>query len=491
MTKKVLAFDFGASSGRAMLAEFDKENKKISMTEIHRFPNIPVVQNNTMYWDVLRLLSEMKQGILLAQKHGRIDAIGIDTWGVDFGMLDKDGQLIANPVHYRDRRTEGMPEEIYESIMAKDDIYSKTGTQSLRINTLYQLYYLYKYKKDIMSCVDKILLMPDLFAYFLTGKMRTEITEASTTNLLDPKTLEWDSELIDKLSINKDIFADFIRPGQIYGELSDEICSELECEKIPVVAVATHDTASAVVSAATDEHTAYISCGTWSLFGTEMPKPIITAESMKYGITNEIGYNGSVRFLKNIIGLWIVQQSKRHWEMSGEKLNYTILGDEARAAEPFKCYIDCDAPEFELGENLPDKIKKYCERTNQFIPQTRGETVRCIYQSLAMKYKSTIRMLEDVTGMSITRINMVGGGIQDKTLCRNTANATGCTVIAGPVEATVMGNIAVQLIALGEIKGLEEAREIIANSADYCIYEPEDTALWDTHYEEYLGILGK
>ncbi len=491
MNKKVLAFDFGASSGRAMLAEFDNVNRKISMTEIHRFPNIPVVQNNTMYWDVLRLLSEMKQGILLAQKHGKIDAIGIDTWGVDFGMLDKDGQLIANPVHYRDRRTEGMPEEIYENIISQDDIYAKTGTQSLRINTLYQLYYLYKYKKNIMNCVDKILLMPDLFAYFLTGKMRTEITDASTTNLLNPETLEWDTDLLDKLSVNKDIFADFIRPGQIYGELSDEICSELECDKIPVVAVATHDTASAVVSAATDEHTAYISCGTWSLFGTEMPKPVITEESMKYGITNEIGYNGSVRFLKNIIGLWIVQQSKRHWEMSGEKLNYTILGDEARASEPFKCYIDCDAPEFELGENLPDKIAKYCERTNQFVPQTRGEIVRCIYQSLAMKYKSTIRMLEDVTGMNITRINMVGGGIQDKTLCRNTANATGCTVIAGPVEATVMGNIAVQLIALGEIKDLAEAREIIANSADYCIYEPEDTALWDTHYEEYLGILGK
>lgn len=491
MNKKVLAFDFGASSGRAMLAEFDKENRKISMTEIHRFPNIPVTMNNTLYWDVLRLLGEMKQGIILAQKYGKIDAIGIDTWGVDFGMLDKDGQLVANPVNYRDRRTEGMPEEIYENIMSKDDIYKKTGTQSLRINTIYQLYYLYKYKKNIMNCVDKILLMPDLFAYFLTGKMRTEITDASTTNLLNPETLEWDEELMSKLSIDKNIFADFIRPGQVYGELSDEICSELECDKIPVVAVATHDTASAVVSAATDSNTAYISCGTWSLFGTEMPKPVITKESMEYGITNEIGYNGSVRFLKNIIGLWIVQQSKRHWEMSGEKLTYTILGDEARACEPFKCYIDCDAPEFELGENLPDKIAKYCERTNQYVPTTRGEKVRCIYQSLAMKYKSTIKMLEEVTGMDIKRINMVGGGIQDRTLCQSTANATGCTVIAGPVEATVIGNIAVQLIALGEIKDLKEAREIIANSAEYVYYEPQDNELWNAHYNDYLAVLGK
>lgn len=491
MSKRVLAFDFGASSGRAMLAEYDKENKKINMTEIHRFPNIPVTQNGTMYWDVLRLLNEMKQGIILATKHGKIDAIGIDTWGVDFGMLDKDGQLLANPVHYRDRRTEGMLEEVYENVMPKDEIYQRTGTQSLRINTIYQLYYLYTYKKEIMKNVDKILLMPDLFAYFLTGKMRTEITEASTTNLLNPRTLEWDMELIEKLSVNKDIFADFIRPGEFYGELSDEICAELECDKIPVVAVATHDTASAVVSADTNENTAYISCGTWSLFGTEMQKPVITKNSMEYCITNEIGYNGSVRFLKNIIGLWIVQQSKRHWEMSGEKLDYTILGNEARAVAPFQSFIDCDAPEFELGENLPDKIAKYCERTGQKVPSCRGETVQCIYQSLAMKYKSTIKMLEDVTGMNITRINMVGGGIQDRSLCQNTANATGCKVIAGPVEATVMGNIAVQLIALGEIENLEQAREIIANSADYAYYEPENTELWAEHYEEYLNILGK
>ncbi len=491
MSKKVLAFDFGASSGRAMLAEFDKESRKISMTEIHRFPNILVTQNGTMYWDILRLLNEMKQGIILAQKYGKIDAIGIDTWGVDFGMLDKDGQLVSNPVNYRDRRTEGMPEEIYENIISENDIYKRTGTQGLRINTIYQLYYLFKNKKELMGCVDKILLVPDLFAYFLTGKMRTEITDASTTNLLDPRTLTWDTELMEMLGINKNIFADFIRPGEFYGELSDEICQELECDKIPVVAVATHDTASAVVSAQTNENTAYISCGTWSLFGTEMAKPVMTEASMKESITNEIGYNGSVRFLKNIIGLWIVQQSKRHWEMSGEKLNYTILGDEARAADPFKCFIDCDAPEFELGENLPEKIAQYCERTGQFVPQTRGEIVRCIYQSLAMKYKSTVKTLEAVTGMDITRINMLGGGIQDRTLCQNTANATGCTVIAGPVEATVMGNIAVQLIALGEIKDLEEAREIIANSADYAVYEPENTELWAEHYGEYLNILGK
>ncbi len=491
MSKKVLAFDFGASSGRAMLAEFDKENRKIAMKEVHRFPNTPVTVNGTLYWNVLSLLHEMKQGILKAKKESTFDAIGIDTWGVDFGMLDKDGNLVMNPVHYRDRRTEGMPEEIYGNIIPADEIYKKTGTQSLRINTIYQLYYLFKYKKEIMKNVDKVLMMPDLFAYFLTGKMRTEITEASTSNLLDPRTLTWDKDLMEKLSINPDIFADFIRPGQIYGELSDEICAELECDKVPVVAVATHDTASAVVSAATNDHTAYISCGTWSLFGTEMPKPVITEKSQANGVTNEIGYNGSVRFLKNIIGLWIVQQSKRHWEMSGEKLDYVILGNEARASAPFKSFIDCDAPEFELGENLPDKIQKYCERTNQYVPQTRGEIVRTIYQSLAMKYKSTIKMLDDVTGMDIDCINMVGGGIQDKSICQFTADATGCKVIAGPVEATVMGNIAVQLIALGEIKDLAEAREIIANSADYAYYEPNDTKTWDAHYDDYLRILGK
>lgn len=491
MSKKVLAFDFGASSGRAMLAEFDKDNRKINMQEIHRFPNIPVTVNGTLYWDILRLLNEMKQGIILAKKFGKIDAIGIDTWGVDFGMVDKDGMLLSSPVHYRDRRTEGMPEEVWANIMSKDDIYKRTGTQGLRINTIYQLYYLFTRKKELMKDVDSILLMPDLFAYFLTGVKKTEICEASTTNLLDPRNLTWDAELMSKLGIDKRVFADFIRPGEIYGELSDEICQELECDKIPVVAVATHDTASAVVSAATNDHTAYISCGTWSLFGMELPKPVITDASNANSITNEIGYNGSVRFLKNIIGLWIVQQSKRHWEMSGEKLDYTMLGNESRAAAPFKSFIDCDAPEFELGENLPDKIQKYCERTAQPVPQTRGEIVRCIYQSLAMKYKSTIKMLDEVTGKTIDTINMVGGGIQDKSLCQYTANATGCKVIAGPVEATVMGNIAVQLIALGEIKDLAEAREVIANSADYAYYEPEDTKTWDQHYADYEKILGK
>lgn len=481
-----LAYDFGASSGRGIIGEYDGE--KLSLREIHRFSNDPVNLAGAFCWDFPGLFNQVKQGLL--KTDCEISSIGIDTWGVDYGLLDNAGRLISNPYHYRDLRTEGFPEGAY-STMSKEDIFSRTGLAFLNFNTLYQLLASQKDTPYLLDNASKLLMMPDLFAYFLTGKMRCEITDASTTNLLNPATLEWDMELIEKLNVNKDIFADFIRPGEVYGELSDEICRELECDKIPVVAVATHDTASAVVSAATNENTAYISCGTWSLFGTEMPKPIITKESEEYCITNEIGYNGSVRFLKNIIGLWIVQQSKRHWEMSGEKLDYVILGNEARAVKPFLSFIDCDAPEFELGENLPEKIAQYCERTGQHVPECRGETVQCIYQSLAMKYKATIKMLEDVTGMNITRINMVGGGIQDKSLCQNTANATGCQVIAGPVEATVMGNIAVQLIALGEIKDLEEARQIIANSADYAYYQPENTELWAEHYNEYLNILGK
>ena len=491
MCKKVLAFDFGASSGRAMLGEFDRDAGQIRVTEIRRFENNPVFQNGTMYWDVLRLLHEMKQSILAAQKYGRIDGIGIDTWGVDFGMIDRNGQLLANPVNYRDKRTEGMPQEVFQ-ILPQSEIYKHTGTQFMRINTLYQLHYLNTRRKELLSLTDKILLMPDLFAYFLTGCMRTEITEASTTNLFNPNRLDWDDDILKALSLDRGLFADFIRPGEMYGMLSDAICGELGCEKIPVFAVTTHDTASAVVSASLTESSAYISCGTWSLMGVELQKPVITKESEQCGITNEIGHSATVRFLKNIMGLWLIQQSKRHWEMEmhGEKLTWPQLCEEARSAQGFRCYVDCDAPEFEIGENLPLKVQEFCRRTGQYVPQTRAEIACCIYQSLAMKYKYTIKLLEKATGKKIDRINMVGGGIQDTSLCQNTASATNCTVVAGPVEATVMGNLSVQFIALGEIKDIPQARQVIANSAETVIYTPKDVDLWDQHFETFCKAVG-
>ena len=488
MGKRVLAFDFGASSGRAMIGEY--ENGKITATEIHRFSNDTVIVHGRMHWDILRLFFEVKTAINKAVKTGPVDAIGIDTWGVDFGLIDKNGELIGNPVHYRDERTVGMPEEVFD-IIPKHELYQKTGIQTMRINTLYQLYYISKYRPETMEKVDKILFMPDLIAYFLTGAMRAEETISSTSNIIDPRVKDWDRDLLKKLGIREDIFAPTIHPGETYGMLTDALCEEFDCKPIPVIAVCTHDTASAVVSAPTDKDFIYISCGTWSLFGTELPSPLINDASEKIDYTNEGGHNGTTRFLRNIMGLWLIQESRRQWNREGADVSYADLEREALAAEPFRCFIDCDAPEFETAGDLPNRVRRFCEVTGQYVPKTRGEVMRCIYESLAMKYKLNYNTLCEISGKDFGQINMLGGGIKDTLLCRLTAAATGATVLAGPTEATVMGNVAVQLIALGEIASVGDARATIGNSIELMTYAPENTEAWDKAYEEYRRYLGK
>ncbi len=488
MSKRVLAFDFGASSGRAMLGEY--ENGKIEVTEIHRFSNDTVMVHGRMHWDILRLFFEVKTAINKAVKMGKVDAIGIDTWGVDFGMLNPEGELVSNPVCYRDERTVGMPEEVFEKI-SKHDLYAKTGSQTMRINTIYQLYYMAKYRPEIMKNVDKILFTPDLMAYFLTGAKRAEATISSTSNFLDPYTKKFDTELLEMLGIPSRILPELIQPGESYGTLTKELCEEFDCDPIPVIAVCTHDTASAVAAAPAEGDFVYISCGTWSLFGTELKAPLINDESEKIDYTNEGGYNNTTRFLRNIMGLWLIQESRRQWIREGFNVSYADLENEALAAEPFKCFIDCDAPEFELPGNLPERVCKFCEVTGQYVPQTRGEIMRCIYQSLAMKYKLNHKNLCQITGNDYKQINMLGGGIKDTLLCRMTANATNTTVKAGPIEATVMGNIAVQMIALGEIASLSEARKIIENSIEMKTYIPTEADVWDKAYAEYSKYLGK
>ena len=471
-----------------MLGEYD--GNCIRATEIHRFSNDPVIVGKTMYWDVLRLFHEVKQGIIRAMQTGGIDAIGIDTWGVDFGLLDKNGELLGNPVNYRDERTVGMPEEVFR-IIPREELYAMTGTQTMRINTIYQLYYLAHYRPELMAQTDKILFMPDLLAYFLTGAKRAESTIASTSNFLDPEKKVFRRDLLERLGINPSILPDMIEPGEIYGTLTDELCAELGCPPVPVMAVCTHDTASAVAAAPADRDFVYISCGTWSLFGTELPRPLINEKSASVEYTNEGGYNKTTRFLKNIVGLWLIQESRRQWRKEGQEVSFADLEHDALGAEPFRCFIDCDAPEFAIAGDLPRRVQKFCRVTGQYVPQTRGEIMRCIYQSLAMKYKLNYNMLCDITGKSYGQINMLGGGIKDTLLCRLTADATRTTVLAGPIEATVMGNIAVQLIALGEIKDLAEARAIIGRSVDLATYTPTDPDSWDAHYEAYRSILGR
>ena len=485
--KRILAFDFGASSGRAMLAVL--KDGKIEMEEIHRFSNDTVIVRGTMYWDILRLFFEIKAGITKALQKGGFDAIGIDTWGVDFGLLNKKGDLLANPVHYRDRRTEGMLEEVFE-IVPKDELYRMTGTQCLRINTIYQLMYLKNHEPELLAQTDKILLIPDLFAYMLTGEMRSEESIVSTTNLFDPNNRDWNFELIDRLGLPRSIFAPAIKPGDIYGTLSDEICEELGCEKVPVIAVATHDTASAVAATPSlSDDFVYISCGTWSLFGIESNHPIISDEAANANFTNEGGFDDTTRFLKNIMGLWLIQESRRQWRREGIEVGFDTLENEALASEPFRCFINVDDPLFETAGNLPKRVCQYCERTGQYVPQTRGEIMRCIYQSLAMKYKYTFNKLNELGDKEYRRINILGGGIKDKLLCQMTANACNVEVLAGPTEATVMGNIAVSCYALGEIKDFHEIRQVVSNSTELKQYLPCDNEAWEKAYADYIKVL--
>ena len=488
MSKKVLAFDFGASSGRAMLAEFD--GKDITMNEIHRFSNDPVKLQGTFYWDILRLMHEIKQGIVKAVNAGGFDAIGIDTWGVDFGLLDKEGKLLGNPLHYRDENTMGIIEEA-DKVVPKAEIYERTGIQFARYNSLFQLYSLATKRPDILERAEKMLFIPDLMAYFLTGEMKAEFTIASTSQMLDAKTQAWDDELLEKLSIPKKILPEIIPCGSISGMLSDEICEELGCKKVPVIAVASHDTGSAVVAVpnVTDDFI-YISCGTWSLFGTELSKPIINEKTEKYNFTNEGGYGGKVRLLKNIMGLWLIQESRRQWIREGFDVSYGDLEKEALACEPFKCFVDVDDDAFSLPGNLPKRIQEFCQKTGQYVPQTRGEIMRCIYQSLAMKYRYTYERLEDITGKKYDAIHMIGGVTKDNLLCQMTADFCKINVIAGPIEATATGNVAVQMIALDEFKNITDARQIIANSLNPVYYNPRAEIDCEAAYREFLKYIG-
>lgn len=480
----VLAFDFGASSGRAILGSF--ENGKITLTELHRFDNEPVKMNGGFYWDLPKLFYEIRQGLLKAEKY-EYESIGIDTWGVDYALVDKDGMLLGNPYNYRDERTVPVFENLKKEI-SENELYKQTGIQNLNINTLYQLLETKKNHPELYSLGDKLILMPDLFGYLLTGKIYAERTMASTTQLLNPNTKEWNEELISRLGLDLNKFPSLVDSGEKIAPLKEEICKELGIKPKWLTAVAGHDTASAVVAIpAKNKDFVYISCGTWSLFGTELDSPCITEQSAKMNLSNETGYDKTTRFLKNISGLWIIQETRRQFRRDGKDYSYADMEKMAREAKPFTCFIDPDDPRFTPPGNQIKRIKDFCCETGQYIPETDGEIVRCIYESLAMKYKYTFENLKKCTGKSFKTIHMVGGGTKDGFLCRMTADATGVPVIAGPIEATAAGNVAVQLISLGKIKDLKEARKIISDSFDVVEYLPQDES-FNEHYNVFCQL---
>ncbi len=487
MTKRVLAFDFGASSGRAIIGCFDGD--KITLEEVHRFSNDPVSVGGTVYWDVLRLFYEIKQGIIKAKIAGGFDSIGIDTWGVDFGLIDSEGKLMENPVHYRDARTVGLVDEAFKT-MPKEKLYGITGIQFMELNTLFQLISLKKYRPWMLERADKMLFMPDLFGYMLTGKMCAEYSIASTSQLIDLDKRTWSKEILDAFGIKESVFAPLVQPGTVLGELSKEVCEECGVDPVPVISVCGHDTQSAITSVpCEDGDFAFLSSGTWSLFGTELDKPIVNETSMNINITNEGGFDGSTGFLKNIIGLWLIQESRRQWKREGKEYSYADLEKLALAAEPFKCFIDPDAPEFVPHGNIPERVREFCRKTGQYVPETVGEIMRCIYESLAMKYRLTFEKLRECTERDYPVIHVIGGGTKDGLLCQMTANSCDRTVKAGPIEATVMGNVAVQLMSDGSVKNIGQARKIVAESSELKTFEPKDTDKWAGAYEDFLKVV--
>lgn len=460
---KVLAFDFGASSGRAIKASYD--GSKISYQEIHRFDNVPIIDDTGVHHNVDMIFDEIKTAI---EKAGKVDSLAFDTWGVDYALLDENGKLVSQPYHYRDERTADALDRL-KSKMDYNDLYKKSGNQIMNINTLFQLC-----SDDKLKNAKGILFMPDLFSYLLCGNKVCEHTIASTSQMLNPVDKAWNDDILNAFEIDKGIFAPLTPSATVVGEYNG----------IKVVSVAGHDTQCAVSAMPnTNENTAFLSCGTWSLIGCELDEPILTEQSNALELSNELGANGKINYLKNISGLWLIQETKKALALQGESYSYNDLEQLARKTEPFKCLVDPDSPMLSSHGNLPDKIKSFCAKTNQAVPSTVGELVRCIYESLALKYRYALEQISECTGKEFTSLNLLGGGTKDGFLCELTANSINLPVLAGPIEATALGNIVLQLVALGELESVDEGRNLIASSEEIKKYEPCHNSSWDKAYE--------
>ena len=484
-----LAFDLGAESGRGVLGHFDGE--RLNLEELHRFPNGGVRVLDSLHWDVLRLWTDIKAALsMCAQKSTALSGIGIDTWGVDFGLLGKGDVLLGFPYHYRDSRTDGMLEEAFRRL-PRATLFERSGCQFLQINTLYQLLSIVMHKSPLLDVAETFLMIPDLFNFWLTGRKVCEFTDATTTQFYDPRKKDWSKEICTALSLPFEILPEVVQPGTPLGTLRPSVAAETGLPEIPVIAPACHDTGSAVaaVPAQTDSW-AYISSGTWSLMGIEVPEPIVTDQALALNFTNEGGVENTFRFLKNIMGLWLVQECRRTWAQAGDQMSYIQITELAEKAKPFGALIDPDDDVFLPPGDMPARIADYCKHTGQTPPSDVGEILRCALESLALKYRWVLEKLESIRGGPIEVIHIVGGGAQNRILCQFTADATGTPVIAGPIEATAIGNIAVQAIACDLIGSISEAREVVHRSFDVVTYEPRKSAGWDQAYEHFLKITG-
>jgi len=487
-TYHFLGLDIGASSGRTVLGKLQDE--KISTKELHRFPNGVINILGNLRWNIVDLYENVKQGMKICASEitPRPESIAIDTWGVDHGLFAADGNMLGLPYGYRDSRTDGMMEEFFK-IIPRDRVYELTGIQFMQLNTIFQLFSLVKAKSPLLKVVSDLLFMPDMMNYFLTGIKKTEFTFATTSQLYNPRKNDWDDELFNGLGISRSIMQEIVPPGTILGHLLESVANETGLEQIPVVATASHDTGAAVAAVpAEGKDWAYISSGTWSLVGVEITEPIISRQSLEFNFTNEGGVGNTFRFLKNCMGLWPIQQCKAAWSVQKE-MSFDELTKMAASAKPFPAIIDPDFPGFLNPPDMPEAIRQYCQNTGQKTPENPADMTRSILEGLALKYRYIFDQLKQVHAHPINRIHIIGGGTQNKLLCQFTADATGIPVVAGPVEATVIGNILVQAMALGFVKSHAEIRQIIANSFELERYEPGDTKKWDKVYERFVNII--
>ncbi len=485
-----LAFDLGAESGRGVLGRFD--GTRIDLEEIHRFANGPVRVQDALHWDALRLFSELKHAMTMVgrERDEALSGVAIDTWGVDFALIGANNFLLGNPYHYRDARFDGMLERTYQRV-SKEEIFAVTGLQFIQFNTLFQLVRMVEEEHPALAAANTMLHMPDFLAWLMTGRPVTEYTIASTSQMLDARTGEWATELLEKLGIPTRMLPEIVKPGTVIGPLQDWLAEETGLTDVPVIASAAHDTGSAVASVPAEEGRddwCYISSGTWSLMGVELPEPRITPAVLEKNFTNEGGVSGSIRFLKNIAGLYLVQQCRAAWVLEGDELDYGTLTEMAAKAEPFGALVHPDDPVFLAIGQMPERIADYCRKTGQTPPDSKASMIRCVLESLALRYWQVLTWLEELTDRQISTVHIVGGGTQNRLLSRLTADATNRTVVTGPVEATAIGNLIMQSIATGQLSSVAAGRQAVRDSFELETFKPGDQAGWNDARKRFSDL---
>ncbi len=480
-TKSFLALDLGAESGRAILARL--HSGVLTTQEIHRFKNEPVEYGGSLHWDVTRLWWEVRKA-LLGLEEMELAGIGVDAWGVDYALLGERGELLQNPYHYRDARTNGVMQDVFRKV-AKEEIYSATGIQFMPINTLYQLYAAVRDTPALLKAAERLVMIPDLVHYWLTGNAVCEFTNATTTQLVNPATRTWATELMRRLELPTHLVAEIVEPGTQVGTLLPSISRNSALSATRVIAPATHDTGSAVAAISARDGTAFLSSGTWSLLGTELDAPVISPEALRHNFTNEGGVNGTTRLLKNVMGLWMLQCCRQSWTAQGQSCDHLELMELAAREDSFRCLVDPDHGSFLRPSDMPAAIDQFCAKTHQPSPKSVGGYVRAILESLAFKYRLVLHNLEQLIGRRIHQIRVIGGGSKNRLLNQMTADATGRKLLAGPAEATALGNVAIQILATGGAGSLKEVRQIIDRSYPVEGFEPLDTVKWDRHADRF------